>query len=225
VSLSPFRRLVLSRASVRHYEEREIPDADILAMVDSARRAPSAENAQPWRFVTVKSPAARETLSRACFSGIFSPTRFAARAPLLVALCAERTGLVEAGKSIKDRAMYQLDCGIAGEHLVLQAAELGLGTCWIGWFNRRTARKALGVPWHVQVVALIAVGYPRKANPPSTGVREYPLGPKAVPVRGIPRTSARASPRRKPRNPLSSMLWLDSWGKSFPGAESYGDEK
>jgi nitroreductase len=197
VSLSPFGRLVLSRTSVRHYEERDIPDADILAIVDSARRAPSAENAQPWRFVAVKSPAARESLSRACFSGIFSRTRFAARAPLIVALCAERMGIVEAGKSIKDRAMYQLDCGIAGEHLVLQAAERGLGTCWIGWFNRRAARRALGVPWHVRVVSLIAVGYPR----------------------------ADAAPRRRPRKPLSSMLWLDSWGKSFPGAEAYGEEK
>jgi nitroreductase len=197
VSLSPFRRLVLSRSSVRRYEERAIPDADILAIVEAARRAPSAQNAQPCRFVAVKSPAAREALSRACFSGIFSPTRFAARAPLLVALCAERTGLIEAGKSIRDRAMYQLDCGIAGEHLVLQAAELGLGTCWIGWFNRRAARRALGVPWHVQVVCLIAVGYPR------TG----------------------ASPQRRPRNPLHSMLWLDAWGKAFPGAESYDEEK
>jgi nitroreductase len=205
VSLSPFRRLVLSRTSVRHYEERDIPDTNILAMMEAARLAPSAENAQPWRFVTVKSPAARQELSRACFSGIFSPTRFAARAPLIVALCAERRSLIEAGKSIKDRAMYQLDCGIAGEHLVLQAAELGLGTCWIGWFNRRAAARALGVPWHVQVVALISVGYPRAANPLST--------------------SAHSAPRRRPRNPLSSMLWLDSWGKGFPGADAYGDEK
>ena len=205
MSPSPFQRLVLSRTSVRHYEERAVPDADILAIVEAARRAPSAENAQPWRFVTVKSPAAREELSRACFSGIFSPTRFAARAPLIVALCADRTGLVEAAKSIKDRAMYQLDCGIAGEHLVLQAAELGLGTCWIGWFNRRAARRALGVPWHVQVVALISVGYPRAA--------------------GAQGSSGQASPRRRPRKPLSSMLWLDSWGNGFPGAEAYGDEK
>ena len=79
---------------------------------------------------------------------------------MIVALCAERGTLVEAGKAIKDRAMYQLDCGIAGEHLVLRAAELGLGTCWIGWFNRRAARRVLGAPFHVQVVCLIAVGYP-----------------------------------------------------------------
>ena len=198
MSLSPFRRLVLSRTSVRHYEERGIPDQDILSMVEAARQAPSAENAQPWRFVAVRSPAAREALSRACFSGIFSATRFAARAPLLIALCAERSRLVEAGKSIKDRAMYQLDCGIAGEHLVLQAAELGLGTCWIGWFNRRAAKRALGAPWHVRVVSLIAVGYPRNTGAPA---------------------------QRRPRRPLSSLLWLDSWGKSFPGAEPQGNEK
>jgi nitroreductase len=197
VSPSPFRRLVQSRASVRHYDERAISDKDILAIVGSARQAPSAENSQPWRFVAVKSAAARETLGRACFSGIFSPTRFAARAPLLVALCAERAGLIEAGKSIKDRAMYQLDCGIAGEHLVLQAAELGLGTCWIGWFNRRAARKALGVPWHVRVVALIAVGYPREGT-----------------VR-----------KRRPRKALSSIIWLDSWGRSFPGADSHEESE
>jgi nitroreductase len=125
---------VQSRASIRQYDERAVSDTDIIAIVEAARRAPSAENAQPWRFVAVKSAASREALARVCFSGIFSPTRFAARAPLLVALCAERAGLIEAGKSIKDRAMYQLDCGIAGEHLVLQAAELGLGTCWMcGW--------------------------------------------------------------------------------------------
>jgi nitroreductase len=197
VSLSPFRRLVQARASVRHYDERAISETDILAIVESARQAPSAENAQPWRFVAVKGAAAREALARACFSGIFTPTRFAARAPLLIALCAERAGLIEAGKSIKDRAMYQLDCGIAGEHLVLQAAELGLGTCWIGWFNRRAARKALGVPWHVRVVALIAVGYPRE-----DAVR-----------------------KRRPRKPLSSIIWMDSWGRSFPGADSHEESE
>jgi nitroreductase len=188
---------VQSRASIRQYDERAVSDTDIIAIVEAARRAPSAENAQPWRFVAVKSAASREALARVCFSGIFSPTRFAARAPLLVALCAERAGLIEAGKSIKDRAMYQLDCGIAGEHLVLQAAELGLGTCWIGWFNRRAARKALGVPWHVRVVSLIAVGYPRAGD-----------------VR-----------KQRPRKPLSSILRLDSWGQSFPGAGSHEERE
>ena len=103
-------------------------------------------------------------------------------------------------KSIKDRAMYQLDCGIAGEHLVLRAAELGLGTCWIGWFNRRAARRALGAPAHVQVVCLISVGYPADG------------------------AAARTRPR--PRKPLADIAWLDSWGgAALPAADQNPPEK
>lgn len=168
----------------------------MISLAEAARAAPSAENAQPWRLVMVSAPAARQELARASFSGIFSPTRFAASAPLIVALCAERASLVEVGKAVKDRAMYQLDCGIAGEHLVLRAAELGLGTCWIGWFNRAGARKALGVPFHVRVVALISVGYPAADLPP----------------------------RPKVRKPLDQILYRDAWGQSFPGAGAVQDD-
>jgi nitroreductase len=195
MSLSPLQLLVESRQSVRRYQERPVSESDIVSLLEAARQAPSAENAQPWRFVAITDPAALAELSRASFSGIFSPTRFAARAPLIVALCAERATLVEAGKAIKDRAMYQLDCGIAGEHLVLRAAELGLGTCWIGWFNRRAARRVLRAPFHVQVVCLIAAGYPLEGT----------------------------EQRRKVRKPLSSMAWKDRWGEELPGA-SAGDQ-
>jgi nitroreductase len=195
---SPLQQLELRRRSVRRYADRPVPDSVVLSLLESARQAPSADNTQPWRFVVVKDPAVREKLARASFSGIFAHTRFAGRAPVLIALCAQRAGIVEVGKTIKDRAMYQLDCGIAGEHLVLRAQELGLGTCWIGWFNRRAARRALGVPFHVQVVALIAVGYP----------------------------VADAAPRPRKRMPLSSMAFLDAWGREYPGAVSQeGSEK
>jgi nitroreductase len=187
---TPFQELVLRRQSVRRFAELPVPDDAILSIVESARQAPSAENSQPWHFVVVKDPVAKERLAKACVSGIFSHTRFAGRAPVLIALCARRGGLVEAGKTMKDRAMYQLDCGIAGEHLVLRAQELGLGTCWIGWFNRRAARRALRVPFHVRVVALIAVGYP----------------------------AGDAGPRPRTRMPLSSIVSLDEWGKEYPGA-------
>ncbi len=114
---------------------------------------------------------------------------------MIIALCAERAGVVELGKTLKDSAMYQLDCGIAGEHMVLRAAELGLGTCWIGWFNRRGARHALGAPASVRVVSLIAMGYPAQGQ----------------------------QARRKVRKPLDSILWLDSWGTRYPGSESGGE--
>ena len=55
---------------------------------------------------------------------------------------------------------YFIDIGIAGEHLILQAHELGLGTCWIGWFNPRRVRKFLKIPRNYKIVSLISVGYP-----------------------------------------------------------------
>jgi nitroreductase len=186
---SPLEQIIQKRASVRRYSDQPVSDAALLSLLEAARQAPSAENAQPWRFIAVRDRAARESLAQACFTGIFSPTRFAAKAPLIIALCAERGTAVELAKSVKDRAMYQLDCGIAGEHLVLRAAEMGLGTCWIGWFDRRAARRPLGVPVHARVVCLIAVGYPAEG------------------------TARPAGPRRK----LSDIAWLDSWGGGLPG--------
>jgi len=194
MSVSPLQTLTLERSSVRRYDDRPVPDEHILSVVEAARLAPSASNGQPWRFVVVKGEQARNRLSDKSFSGIFARTRFAARAPVIIALCAERAGIGEEAKSLKDKAMYQLDCGIAGEHLVLRAAELGLGTCWIAWFNRRGACKAIGAPFHVRVVSLIAMGYP----------------------------ALDLAPRRKIRKPLDSILFLDSWGARYSGSDDGG---
>ncbi|MGA2613558.1 MAG: nitroreductase family protein [Spirochaetia bacterium] len=195
MSGSALSALIQVRSSVRRYDARPVPDNAILSVIEAARFAPSASNGQPWRFIVVKGEQARGALSRWSFSGIFSRTRFAAAAPVIIALCAERAGVVELAKSLKDRAMYQLDCGIAGEHLVLRAAELGLGTCWIGWFNRRGARRALGAPLSVRVVSLIAMGYPAQGQ----------------------------QGRKKVRKPLESILWLDAWGTHYPGSEGGGE--
>ncbi len=186
----PFRELVGLRASVRRYDvDRPVPEEALQRILECARLAPSAENTQPWRFVVVSDPAARDRLARACFSGIFLPTRFAAAAPVLLALCADRVSVERAGEAVLGTALHQLDCGIAGEHAVLAAAELGLGTCWIGWFDKRAAKKVLGVPVRVDVIALIAMGYPRQD----------------------------VVPRAKPRRPLSAIAFRDRWGAPFEG--------
>jgi nitroreductase len=188
----PFEQLVRRRFSLRRYDpDRPVPDALVRAVLESARLAPSAENSQPWRFVAVTDPAARDRLARACFSGIFRPTRFAAEAPVILAVCAERAKpILRAGEAVLGTALYQLDLGIAGAHIVLAAAELGLGTCWIGWFDKRRARRELGVPGHVEVVCLISMGYPR----------------------------AGVEPRAKVRRPLSGITFRDRWGQPFDAA-------
>jgi nitroreductase len=186
---SPLMKLVQGRYSLRRYDAgRPIPDSDIARILEAARLAPSAENSQPWRFIVVRDREARERLSRECFSGIFMPTRFAADAPVVLALCADRARLLErAGEAVLRTSLHELDCGIAGEHVVLAAAELGIGSCWIGWFNKKKSKKLLGVPLSFEVVALIALGYPREA-------------PAARP---------------KVRKSLSSIASLDVWGNPF----------
>jgi nitroreductase len=100
------------------------------------------------------------------FSGIYRPSRFAQRAPVLVVLVAKVDVLAHRiGGRLQAIPYYLMDVGIAGEHFVLQATELGIGTCWIGWFDTHAARKALDLPSNYKVVALIAMGYPTEAHP------------------------------------------------------------
>ena len=54
---------------------------------------------------------------------------------------------------------YLIDIGITGEHFVLQAEDLGLGTCWIGWFNEGAVKSVLNIPQHKKIDILIALGY------------------------------------------------------------------
>jgi nitroreductase len=191
---SAFHELVAARTSVRRYDpDRPVSDGDLAAVLEAARLAPSAENAQPWRFVVVRDQAAREQLAEKAFSGIYRRSRRIAP-PVYLALCGVHGAVDLAGRAAGHASYTLTECGIAGEHAVLAAAELGLGTCWIGMFDRRRARRALGVPASVEVVALIALGWPAGPAP-----------------------AARTAERRKP---LSAIAWLDAWGTPFPGGQS-----
>jgi nitroreductase len=70
------------------------------------------------------------------------------------------------GEGLKRVPYHIMDAAIAGEHLVLRATELGIGTCWIGWFSARRLKRILGIPGSVKVVALIAAGFPREGEAP-----------------------------------------------------------
>ena len=149
------------RRSVRRYDERPVPRELIMECVEAAALAPSACHVQPWRFLVVDEPARRDELAAAAFSGVYKATRFAAEAPVIVALLSRFDWFVQgAGRQIQGTQYHLLDAGIAGEHFVLRAAELGLGTCWIGWYHRRRTRRVLRLPRRYRICALIAVGWP-----------------------------------------------------------------
>ena len=162
----PFQELVRNRRSVRRYLDKPVEREKILACLESARLAPSAENVQPWRFLVIDDPEVKRRFAAAAFSGIYSFSRFAAKAPVLIVILARPDLLAnQIGKHIQNISFYLIDVGIAGEHLALQAEELGLGTCWIGWFNARQTRKFFHIPRPFKIVSMMALGYP-EARPP-----------------------------------------------------------
>jgi nitroreductase len=159
--MNSFLQLAQSRRSIRKYLDKPVEREKILECIEAARLAPSAENVQPWRFVIIDDPFLKNEFADHAFSGIYSPTRFAAKAPVIIVMLAKLDILANRiGKQIQGIHFYLLDNGIAGEHLVLQAQELGLGTCWIGWFHVKKVRKFLKIPWNYKIVSLISMGYP-----------------------------------------------------------------
>ncbi|HUX05745.1 MAG TPA: nitroreductase family protein [Acidobacteriota bacterium] len=160
-SRSCLMEVIESRRSVRAYADRPVDRSLIAECIEAVRFAPSACNVQPWRFLAVDEPGLRDRLAAAAFSGIYKATRFAADAPVLMVLLTRFDWFVQgAGRQIQGTQYHLLDAGIAGEHFVLRAAEFGLGTCWIGWYNRRKLRKILRIPRRYRVCAMIALGWP-----------------------------------------------------------------
>ena len=153
--------LIRARRSVRRYAATPVERATIEACIEAARLAPSAENTQPWRFVVVDDPEVKARLAKAAFSGVYRPTRFAAKAPVIVAVLAKPDIIANRlGRAIQGTKYYLIDCGIACQQFVLRATELGLGVCYIGWYSKRGVRKVLQVPRSHDIVVLLSVGYP-----------------------------------------------------------------
>jgi nitroreductase len=158
--MSSFMDLVQKRRSIRDYRPDPVPREMIESCVEAARFAPSASNTQGWRFFVAEGES-KNRLVKEAMGGIVVPNRFASGAPVIVAL-GMKLGVVtdRLGAAIKRIDYHLIDAGIAGEHFVLRAAELGLGTCWIGWFDKKKAKRILDIPSTWDVPALITVGFP-----------------------------------------------------------------
>jgi nitroreductase len=161
----PFDEILKRRVSCRAYLDRPLDRATINTLIEAARWAPSACNSQTWRFVAVT---ARATIARIADAAMrpVVPNRWLAQAPLIIAGCS-RLDIVanRIGARVTGVEYYQIDLGIALEHVVLKATELGLGTCWVGWFKEAVVKHLLGIPRTIKVSALLAVGHPAPAAP------------------------------------------------------------
>lgn len=152
--------LVSKRKSIRNYIDKPIPKEDVLKCIEAARLAPSACNGQPWRFIVIDDPLLKNKICERAFSGIYSINKFAKNASALIVVISEREKfLTVIGGYFRGIKYYLLDIGIACEHLVLQATELGIGSCWIGWFNEKAVKKILNIPQNKKVDVIISLGY------------------------------------------------------------------
>jgi nitroreductase len=166
-----FSELVRIRQSVRSYQGRPVEPEKLQAIVESVRLAPSASNAQPWTLIIIDEPLLKDKVARATFSSTISFNRFALEAPVIAVLTVETTKVItQIGGWLKQREFSLIDIGIAAEHLCLQAADVGIGTCMLGWFDENAIKRLLNIPRSTRVGLLITLGY---------AVEGYPLRSKS----------------------------------------------
>jgi nitroreductase len=155
-----FLDLVKHRKSVRNFLNKPVEKEKIMMCMEAARLAPSASNSQPWKFIVADDNETRKRLGDSAFNGIYSINSFCKTAPVIIVAISEKSKfLTRIGGIFRGTQYYQIDIGIACEHLVLEAEDLGLGTCWIGWFNEKAVKSVLNVPRDRKLDILIALGY------------------------------------------------------------------
>ena len=146
-----FSQLMEARYSVRAYKSDPVEDEKLQQVLEAARLAPTAANRQPFQLIVIHTAGREEELKR-----IYGQHWFV-QAPLIIAAC----GVPAQGWTRRDGKNYaDVDATIAMDHLILAAADAGLGTCWIGAFDPQAAREVLGLPDDVEPLAFTPLGYP-----------------------------------------------------------------
>ncbi len=146
-----YQELIEQRYSVRAYRPDPVPEVQLQRVLEAARWAPTAANRQPFQLIVVHTQGREAELRR-----IYDQAWFV-QAPIVIAAI----GLPETGWKRHDRKSYvDVDVSIAMDHLILAAADQGLGTCWIGAFNVPATREVLGLPENVEPIAFTPLGFP-----------------------------------------------------------------
>ena len=175
--------VIASRRSIRKFRQEDVSADTIRFLLDAARLAPSGSNLQPARFVVAQSPSAKETLSR------YTPYKFIAKASVIFVCCADLTAMTTRDKRVGEllnegafegvdidmndpaatspimddsavKAYLSMNVAIAIEHIVLKAVDLGLGSCWLGRFDRDKVKEYLSLDESIYPVVLLPVGHP-----------------------------------------------------------------
>jgi nitroreductase len=173
--------IVLKRKSIRKYKSDPVPEDKLRYVLEAARQAPSWANQQCWKYIIVTDEELKKKIAvsilppPAIFPSSWDrsllpepkppmrPRDWAAQAPIIIVGCADPA---KSGRK-EGKDYYLVDMGISMEHLMLAAAEQGLGTCWMGGgFDEAVVKEALNIPKEIRVVALTPLGYPDESPGP-----------------------------------------------------------
>jgi nitroreductase len=172
-----FFEVIRDRRSIRKYKDTPVEWEKIEQLLNAARLAPSWKNQQCWRFLVLSDPAKRAGLL-AAFPDDNPGKKAIASAPCVIVVCAD-----PAESGVENGIEYFIgDTAIAFEHLCLAAHALGLGTCWMGWYQEPAIKAALGIPNEIRIVGITPLGYPDQ------------------------------EPKPRPRKELSEIAYFDNWG-------------
>jgi nitroreductase len=186
------KEAIEKRRSIRKFKPDSISDKTIMALIESARLAPSGCNAQPWRFKIVKNDETKKQLQAIAYD-----QKFVSQAPVILIVCADIQGYLESRTSgvqdlgemgvfndeickilhnkTKQKSQMNLDVlrksvafniAIAVEHIVLRALDFGLGTCWMKLIDEKAIQQLFGWDENLYPVALLPIGYPLETPSP-----------------------------------------------------------
>jgi nitroreductase len=152
--------VIVSRQSDRKYSDKPVEKEKLDRIIEAGRMAPSACNAQPWKFIVVSDPEIIIKLAEAASAKLIGMNSFVGKAPLLLVIVREQPNFSsKVGGTIKNKDYSLIDIGIASENICLQAKAEGIGSCMIGWFDEKMVRKHLGIPRSKRVELIITLGY------------------------------------------------------------------
>ena len=144
------------RWSCRKYEQRPLEDKDLEKILRAGQVAPTAANAQPQRIVVINTPEGMERLARC--------TRYTYGAPAAMLVCYDKECVWVRNYDGKDSG--DVDASIVTTQMMLEAADLGVGTCWVGHFDPAAVRELFKIPASFEPVAILDMGYPAEDTGP-----------------------------------------------------------
>lgn len=152
--------LILRRQSDRRYNGKNIEPEKLERILEAGRMAPSACNAQPWKFVVATDKSVISSLAEAASAKLLGMNTFVGQANVIVVIVREKPNITSRiGGTLKNKDYSHIDIGIAAGNICLQASAEGIGSCIIGWFDEARIKKILGVPSSKRIDLIITLGY------------------------------------------------------------------